>query len=114
MWSLGFAGGGGGGGGVKLNILVCIAIVVKTFAGAKVQQKNEIRKKKRKKSRERLHISKKSCTFAADFEKIAPQAQKEDGFDCLQPHEKNAKKSRKSKDKRQELKQPCGCFFWGI
>ena len=71
------------------------------FAGAKVQQKNEIRKKKRKKSRERLHISKKSCTFAADFEKIAPQAQKEDGFDCLQPRKKMLKRveSRKTRDK---------------
>jgi hypothetical protein len=53
-----------------------------------------------------LHIPKICSNFAADFDQ-------EDGFDCLQPRKKNAKKSRKSKDKRQELKQPCGCFFLG-
>ena len=39
-----------------------------------------------------LHISFFFCNFAADFEKIAPEAQKEDGFDCLQPRKKMLKR----------------------
>ncbi len=41
-------------------------------------------KKNKKKSHAGLHMSKKSSTFAADFDN-------EDGFDCLQPRKKMLK-----------------------
>ena len=46
---------------------------------------------KAKKTQKNLRMCNFCCNFAPDFERIAPSGGTEDGFDCLQPHEKMLK-----------------------